>query len=253
MNPFIKPWKKLTDPQAAAMMARIIARRQTPKLVPPAAAGAIPREAAMGALGQAPTSVREYGQLRDLDLPQTGPRTYPIEEAMKTYMGNPGRFEPVGGGAPPAQHIYPTGGGPEVPGGGIANEIMKFRQVRPPGSIGVENAIKQTVPEMAPTTKTPEAVDKSDLIQLSIMLDDVWQIMGGHRSTSGKLWDQLRLSSRTRTKPASAKDYFVTSAMNNSINSQGYSQRYPRESKLLNQIYDIYLEKTGVDLRNLKE
>jgi hypothetical protein len=272
MPPYLKPLAKLTKEQMKAVLERIVANRNTPKLAPKT--GGMDPTMARRMLDMPMQKENVYGQLLDRanpDKPIT--KTMPIKEAMSAYMEDPMRYGqlPVG---PPAKHVYaepPTGGMEFGNLGdlsrGIATERMKFANPVPASVRGNQARITQELTGadeqalqrqrlMTPNTqrselpkhvKIPEQ-QMGDVIGLAVRLEDLWQAMGGGRSASANMWKMYLSGSNQKGKVKTAKDYFIASAVRNHNDPEMMAKHYPREKKLLDNMKAVYREQTGMDL-----
>lgn len=282
--PFIKPIVRLSEAQIRSLLERIISRGQAAT-----AKRGIPESIARQMLESKPPNERIYSQLIDVSEPQAErTRTYPIEEALRTYMEAPDKYR-VARTAPPIKHMYPVEpdspmdvtsnmlgtGGPEDVAGlgqGIAYELMKFRNPLPSNVMPIKKAIVNEMkgvpemPEMGPVETYAKALEQKfappepklegenlkSVMQLSLALEDLWSTTGGGRSMTGTLWKKYLEASRWKNKIKSARDYYVSSAIRFNEDPDKFRKLFPREANVLDRMYDDYLEQTGVDLRSLK-
>jgi hypothetical protein len=285
MSGYGRPIVKLTTEQMKALLERVIQRR-TPKKPAefPGAAGmgavsaterGAPEAAMKQMLNYPPMQTREYGQLRDMTKETSAgmqPLTLPIDEAMRTYMENPGRYSPVRTYNPPAKHVFATqpGGAEDASGAlglGIASETMKMRPVVPPGLESTSRAIQQEVSganQMGPVAtfermlkqkagqveKKPfSSEDLASLTKDAAVMHEVWMNMGGGKSSTGTMWANYLKGSNLRNKIHTAKDYFLSSVVRYNNDPKKFAGWFPREKKLLDKMYDDYAEKTGISLK----
>lgn len=256
MPNYLKPVVKYTPEQMKSVLARIIARRGTPKLAP--TEGGMNPAAARGMLDMPMAKENTYGQLMDRMDPQNPvTKTMPINEAMLTYMTDPERYSrlPVG---PPAKHVFP---GPPNPagdasslGGSIASERMKFQDPLPPMIGRNQGVIKKTImPQVGKMEPKPKLAPSSvgDVLNLATRYEDLWKVVGmvnNRNSAVANLWKMYLQGSNQKGNVKNAKDYFIASAVRNHNNPQMMAKQFPREKRLLDKMKEVYKEKVGVDL-----
>lgn len=271
--PLITPNKVASYSQIRALLERIVNRGMSRSIKPKVELEN--RGAMESMLPSPPIQTREYGQLADLqNTNSSGPRisTHPIEEAMAMYAQDPSRYRALNPG-PEAKQLYLTSpGGPEDASGalglGIASEQMKFRKPIPPGMESITRAIGRELggvneqmpidPVKAFTNKIqgikgPEAKkftgeELADVAKKSLLLEDLWQSMGGARSGSGQLWKKYWETSDQRHNIKTVKDYFVTSAIRYETNPVMFERKYPREKKVLDGMREAYKKESGFDI-----
>lgn len=203
----------------------------------------------------------------------------PIEEARAKYFSNPDAYIP-GMGAPEMSQVniaprtIPPGVSQEMIPDGLAADIALSRVKQVPvvpsrlskmkSSIEkdyiaqeAEEQLSQkgmSMEDMRPGAKPDQFlaekginVKKEDVLppvgqltQAALVADQLWKDMGGGRSMGAKVWEMYRASSRQKSHINTARDYFVSSFTRWKDDPSKFTKNYPREAKLLNQLWDQF-------------
>lgn len=223
------PWPKPPVPGKGVAHPPVADVEQLPSTIDEVMASEPPRELIMARLARQQEGV-------PFSEPAMIAQDYPYFEARRKYIKdpwsetNPGGYKPVG--IPKGvKHLRTVPeGSPEDMGGGISYTAKKYRTVETP----FERRARQEAGANA-TAKTPSL---SEVLTTAGTLERMWTFMGGKRSISGKIWNRLREQGPGRNKVKDTRDYFIRCGLKWREDPAKFSRQYPRETKLLNQIWD---------------
>ncbi len=172
-------------------------------------------------------------------------KDYPYFEARRKYVTNPwseenpGGYKPVGvpGSSVKRLRTVPEGvtsGKNQDMGGGLNYSLTKFKSVETPferkaRKIAEEPVIRE---KGVPTPSLPE------ILSTATLLERMWQLMGGKRTETGKIWNKLREQSPGRNKVVDTKDYFIRCGLRWREDPEKFARQWPREARLFAGMWD---------------
>jgi len=229
----IKPLFKLSKAQWQHVMSRVL-EKEGGKLTPRGGEFIMDKFA--------PPVEKEIGTLRSKvpmfegateDEMKTITERLPIGEARAKYLSSPGQYMspgPVGPSAKVLRQVQP--GSSEELASGLAYEKLRESPLIPRELSRGMSVIKRDIPELAGREATSERA------QLAAVAEQLWKdAVGGGRSMGGKMFENLRNSSRQRSHIKNAKDYFISSFVRWKQDATGFKRAYPREAKILEQVW----------------
>ena len=259
--PTVKPKVKLSKKQWDALMERVVLRKsKVGQAMPLYSEKGLPKAAmpeAGGVLGTAPTKERLFGRLNEpkfqgSEFTHNVPQDYPLGEAMMRFRKSEGALTAPSSHIPPADVLSMKGGTPSY-------ERRIFKNVAQPVK-RAESAVADVAPEVSPKLGRP-AVEKvsqaeisagkiaskpsDELINEALLLDKMWQTMGGGRTYTGRMWKLYKETARGRFKTADTRDYFIRQGLRWRDNPEAYAKLHPREAKSLQSIWDNFMQEYG--------
>lgn len=272
LNTLIKPITRLTKEQWKTIVMRTMARED--KVGGSGLLRAMTDELHEGNIQ--PDAIKKVGEL-GVPTPGGNIKTVrlPIEEARARYFANPDDYI-AGGYAPQVSQVttspaQPPMGVPEdmVFGGlrDIAVERVKQVPIVPPRLTNTRRSIEKGymlkeaedrlaqkgigLNDVDPNVNPARALEEQgvklkkdevlppvgQLTQSALIADQLWKDMGGGRSSGARVWELYRKSSRQSSHIANGRDYFISSFIRWKENPGKFVKSYPREAKLLNQLW----------------
>lgn len=135
---------------------------------------------------------------KNYDLPYTeAVEKYSADQMQAASAGLPkGKYEPFEQYLPPAD-VMSIGKGGET-----TFERRKFQPVGKRVDTAIEN-IRKALPQLQRKGKKIETpTDASELVKMSMVVDNMWKFIGGMRSIEGKMWQRLSQNAPGRKKAA---------------------------------------------------
>jgi len=200
-------------------------------------------------MAQSPESERLMGRLRLLseearDTPGGAFRDFPLDEARALYKERPDLYAP--GGVPkPVKRLSVAPLTPEEIGPGALKDItsprinyetLKYR--------GVETPFEQKARSEASKTIGAPA-DIKEVLSTAELLERMWKFMGGKRSVSGHMWEMLKKGSSGKARLIDTREYFIRSGLRWREDPSKFAKQWPREAKLLNEIWGELEKEVG--------
>jgi len=274
LKPLIKPITTLTKAQWKAIVSRVMEREGK---APAGILRVMADDLHSGSI--TPDQVIKVGELGVPTQSGIKTTRYPIEEARAKYFSNPDAYIP-GGGAPEMSQVsvnprtMPPGVTQEMIPEGMAADIAMSRvkqvPVVPSGLAKTRRSIEKdymaqeteqllsnqgvNIEDIRPNVNPEQVlaergikINKNNippvgqLTQAALLADQLWKdIVGGGRSSGAKVWELYRKSSRQSSHIANSRDYFISSFTRWKDNPAKFTKNYPREAKLLNQLWAQY-------------
>ena len=239
--PGMQPRPQLPGPTGMDMRIPTQVSQLEPSVVDEVMASQAPRAQVMSRLSRQREGV-------PFSEPAMETRDYPYAEARMKYVKdpwseeNPGGFKPVSSSTPAVKRLRTVPeGSPHDSGGGLDYSEIKYKSVETP----FERKARKLAEEPRIREKGVETPSLPEIISTATMLERMWQLMGGKRGVAGHTWNQLRLSSRGKTKPVDTKEYFIRSGLRWREDPEKFSKVWPREAKILTGIWDEMSAKAG--------